>query len=69
MTAVDRLIAPLERAIEILRDRAEQHGDHVRLHRRISKLWSVYLGVQIEPHQVPAMMVLLKLAREATSAT
>ena len=54
---------PLVEAIRILRDRAQQHGDHVELHKRIAKLWSVYLGIWVEPHQVPAMMMLYKLGR------
>jgi len=60
---LDRLINPLKRTITIIGDRAAQHGDHVKLHRRIAKLWSVYLGIWIEPHKVPAMMMLYKLAR------
>lgn len=60
---LDQLIAPLQRTIKILGDRAAQHGDHVKLHRRIAKLWSVYLGIWVKPHQVPAMMMLYKLGR------
>ena len=62
-TPLERLIAPLERAIAILRERSVQHGDHVQLHRRIAQLWSAYLGVWVEPHQVAACMVLYKLSR------
>tara|TARA_R110000824_G_C15004088_1_gene656570 strand:+ start:355 stop:705 length:351 start_codon:yes stop_codon:yes gene_type:complete len=66
--AVDRLIAPLKRAIEILGDRAEQHGDHVRLHRRIAQLWSAYLRIHVAPYQVAALMALLKIARSEFNA-
>mgnify|MGYP003131584869 CR=1 FL=1 len=54
---------PLEEAIRILRERAEAHGDHVELHKRIAKLWSVYLGIWVEPHQVAVLLALMKLAR------
>ena len=68
MTSVDRLIAPLARAIEILGDRAEQHGDHVKLHRRIAQLWSAYLRIPVAPYQVAALMALLKIARSEFNA-
>ena len=54
---------PLEGAIDIVRDRAQQHGDHVALHQRIADLWSVYLGIRIEPHQVAMMQAQQKVAR------
>ena len=67
MNAVERLTAPLHSTIEILKERAEQHGDHVKLHRRIAALWSAYLGIEIDPHQVPACMILYKVARSESN--
>ena len=61
------LTQPLEEAIHILGDRAEQHGDHVDLHKRIAALWSAYLGIWVEPHQVAAMLALMKLARSESN--
>jgi hypothetical protein len=57
------LASSLSEAIEVLDQRGADHGDYVELHRRIAQLWSAYLSVSIEPHQVAALMVLLKLAR------
>jgi len=68
VTSVDRLIAPLKLAIEILRDRGVQHGDYVELHRRIAQLWSAYLQTRVAPHQVAALMALLKIARSEFNA-
>ncbi len=64
----DRLIAPLEIAIEVLAARGRDHGDFVELHERISQLWSAYLQTVVEPHQVAALMALLKIARSEFNA-
>ena len=45
-------------------DRQEAYGSPLDNHRRIAKLWSVYLGVEIRPRQVGMMLVLLKIARD-----
>ena len=45
--------------------RAATYGDKVENANRIADLWSVYLGVKIEPWQAMMMLGLLKVAREA----
>jgi len=61
------LTRPLEEAIKVLGDRAVEHGDHVELHQRIADLWSAYLITWIKPHQVAAMLALMKLARSESN--
>lgn len=59
----------LEEAIVITSaDRNRDYGDPEDNFRMISDLWSTYLGnVRIEPHDVAAMMILMKVARITTS--
>ena len=52
----------------VLHDRANQYGDVEDNFGRIAELWTKYLGVQLAPHDVAAMMVLLKIARLRASA-
>jgi len=42
---------------ELIADRSN-YGDPVENHRRIAKMWSAWLGHEIQPHQVACMMVL-----------
>ncbi len=44
----------------------ERYGTPEQNFHTIANLWSTYLGVQIEPKDVCAMMVLLKIARVAS---
>ena len=44
-------------------DRQKDYGDKVENHNNIAKLWSAYLDVKIEAHDVAIMMALLKIAR------
>ena len=44
-------------------DRQRDYGDKVVNHSNIARLWSAYLDVKIEAHDVALMMVLLKMAR------
>ena len=44
-------------------DRQKDYGDKVENHDNIARLWSAYLGIKIEAHDVALMMVLLKMAR------
>ncbi len=53
----------LHEAIDTIDKRAKVHGDFATLHDRIAALWSAYLQTWVDPHQVAAMMSLLKLAR------
>ncbi|AXQ65190.1 hypothetical protein SEA_SCHMIDT_71 [Gordonia phage Schmidt] len=56
--------AILAKAAELVAgDRAKDYGDARTNHQRIADLWSVVLGKRVEPHEVAACMVLLKVAR------
>ena len=44
-------------------DRQRDYGDKVVNHSNIARLWSAYLDVKIEAHDVALMMALLKMAR------
>ena len=49
-------------------DRQKDYGDKVEKHNNIAKLWSAYLDVKIEAHDVAIMMALLKVARTKLGA-
>lgn len=53
----------LEGAAEAIKDRHSRHGDYRQTHRRIARLWSAYLDVEITETDVARMQVLLKVAR------
>jgi hypothetical protein len=56
----------LQQAINLtMGDRNEQNGDPKENHQRIATIWSVVLGVTVEPYQVALCMAGLKLARLA----
>ena len=56
----------LQQAINLtMGDRNEQNGDPYENHLRIAKIWSVILGIEVEPYQVALCMAGLKLARLA----
>ena len=59
----------LDEAIRITSaDRNKDYGDPEDNFRMIADLWSTYLdNVRIEPHDVAAMMILMKVARITTS--
>ena len=44
-------------------DREKDYGDKVENHKNIARLWSAYLEIKIEAHDVAIMMALLKIAR------
>ena len=44
-------------------DRNVTYGDPVEDFRRTATMWSAYLGTEVEPHDVAALMALLKLSR------
>lgn len=52
---------------EILEQREKEYGDANKSFSSIAKLWSEYLGVEIEPDQVAMMMTLLKIHRSKTA--
>lgn len=45
------------------KDRQATHGRPEDSFTRISRLWSAYLDIEVQPHDVAALMALLKLAR------
>lgn len=47
--------------------RQADYGDAKDSFGRIATLWSAYLAAKIEPHDVAAMMVLLKVSRAVES--
>ena len=49
-------------------DRHKDYGGKVKNHKNIAKLWSAYKDVEITPHDVAIMMVLLKIARTKLGA-
>jgi len=56
----------LQTAIDLtMHDRNDQNGDPLENHQRIAKIWSVILGIEIEPYQVALCMAGMKLARLA----
>lgn len=46
-------------------DRNDQNGNPEENHIRIAKIWSVILGIEVEPYQVAICMAGLKIARLA----
>ena len=49
-------------------DRQKDYGDKVNNHNNIARLWSAYLDIEIEAHDVAIMMALLKMARTKLGA-
>lgn len=45
------------------KDRQATHGRPEDSFTRIARLWSAYLDFDVQPHDVAALMALLKLAR------
>ena len=46
--------------------RQEEHGNPERCHDEIAKLWSWWVGIELDRHDVAIMMDLLKTARIKT---
>lgn len=51
----------------IMGQREDDYGTPEDNFAVIAKLWSAYLGVEIQPHDVSSMMILLKVGRIASS--
>ena len=49
-------------------DRQKDYGDKTNNHNNIARLWSAYLDIKIEAHDVALMMALLKMARTKLGA-
>ena len=48
--------------------REKDYGDKTENHNNIARLWSAYLDVKVEAHDVAIMMALLKMARTKLGA-
>lgn len=58
----------LDEAKEIVsKDRQSAYGTPEKNLGRIAVLWSSYLEIEVKPHDVAALMALLKIARIKTS--
>lgn len=44
-------------------DRNVDYGDPIEDFRRTADMWGAYLGIYLEPHDVAALMSMLKLSR------
>lgn len=49
--------------------RGQNYGDAKDNFERIAALWSAILGVDVQPHDVSAMMIAVKLARLSNDPT
>jgi|TARA_R110000744_G_scaffold42283_1_gene95636 hypothetical protein len=59
----------LEQAIGLSSiERQKDYGDKVENHSNIARMWSAYLKVKIEAHDVAILMTLLKIARTKLGA-
>jgi hypothetical protein len=52
----------------VMKDRQATHGKPENSFALIAKFWSAYLGIEIMPHQVAELMILLKVARAKINA-
>ena len=48
--------------------RHKDYGDKTENHKNIAKLWSQYLNITLEAHDVAILMILLKIARTKVGA-
>jgi hypothetical protein len=57
--------AELLREAEVLvdGDRNAQYGDPRQDFQRTATMWSAYLGCEVQPHDVAALMAMLKISR------
>ena len=59
----------LEKASNLVSvNRERDYGDKVNNHKNIAKLWSAYMDVKVEAHDVAILMTLLKVARTKLGA-
>lgn len=57
-----------EAATLINGDRNNQYGPPTQDFQRTAEMWEAYLGISIEPHDVAALMCLLKISRISRQA-
>ena len=53
----------IEEALQAVEERGENYGHPRDNLRRISEMWSTYLGTEVAMSDVAMMMILLKVAR------
>jgi len=53
----------LTEAVEAINERGEDYGTPLENFTRIAQLWSVVLGIEVQPHEVGLCMDLVKTAR------
>ena len=63
----DRVTALIEAKALITGDRNQDYGEPSGNFRVIADMWSAYLQYGIQPHDVAAMMILLKISRVQSS--
>lgn len=56
-----------EAAAIVTQDRATDYGTPENNFGKIAELWSAYLEIPVQAHDVASMMILLKLARVTSS--
>ena len=54
----------LQKAIAVIEERAETHGDYRENFHTTAEMWSAYLQMPIAPAQGAVMMALLKFSRD-----
>lgn len=55
----------LNRAATVVTERRQAYGEPASLFERVAQRWSLTLGIEISPAQVPLCLIDLKLARLA----
>jgi hypothetical protein len=61
---IDHKAAPINEALDAVKDRGATYGDAFTNHARIAEIWRVILGKHnITPEQVAQCMIAVKLAR------
>lgn len=58
---VEKFIKEME---SVLLDRGDQYGERQKNFQNIADIWSIILGIEVNPRQVANCMVGMKLARE-----
>lgn len=51
----------------IVGDRNQSYNDPIENFSQIASLWSTYLGIEVEPHDVAVLNILQKVSRMMTS--
>lgn len=57
----------MDKVDALLEERGKVYGDPVETHVKIAQVWSGIIGYNIQPNEVPLMMIGLKLVRAQQS--